>query len=185
MRHTLRRRWLMVPLVAVLSLVGGLRPWAPVAQAQDSITLRSDIQEANTNTGIITARGNVQIDYPAQQIRATSAQADYYSNEQRIVLSGNVLVMQQGNTLRAEVVTYLIDEGRFVAAPSPNNQVETIYQIPASQAPAMAVPTPTPPRVSPTPPAAVLEVSPVDQSGSRESTPPAYAPSSGSEPLSP
>jgi lipopolysaccharide export system protein LptA len=181
----------MVPLAAALSLVGGLRLWAPLAQAQDTITLRSDIQEANTSTGVITARGNVQIDYPSQQIWATSAQADYYSNEQRIVLSGNVLVTQQGNTLRAEVVTYLIDEGRFVAAPRPREQVETIYQIPASQAPAMAVPAPTPPRVSPTPPAAVLEVSPVDQSDNREPTAPAQpstpgnSDNSGSEPLRP
>ena len=191
MRHSLNRRWFMVPLAAVLSLVGGLRPWAPLAQAQDTITLRSDIQEANTNTGVITARGNVQIDYPSQQIRATSAQADYYSSEQRIVLSGNVLVTQEGNILRAEVVTYLIDEGRFVAAPRPREQVETIYQIPASQAPAMAVPAPTPPRVSPTPPAAVLEVNPVDQRGNREPTSPDQTPNPGnsdnsnSEPLRP
>lgn len=151
-------------------MAGSLGLGHPWVKAQDTITLRSDIQEANTNTGIITARGNVQIDYPAQQIRATAAQANYYSNERRIVLSGNVLVNQQGNTLRAEVVTYLIDEGRFVAAPRPSNQVETIYQIPASQAPTLAIPTPTPPRVPPTPPAAVLEVSPVER-GPREDIP--------------
>lgn len=162
MRSVLTRWWLILPLAGAMSLVGSLRPW-PVAQAQDTITLRSDIQEANTNTGVITARGNVQIDYPAQQIRATSAQADYYSNERRIVLSGNVLVNQQGNTLRAEVVTYLIDEGRFVAAPRPNTQVETTYQIPASQLGSAPAPgSAAPPRVVPAPPPAVLEVNPVE-----------------------
>ncbi|MFH7242531.1 MAG: LptA/OstA family protein [Spirulina sp.] len=166
MRHILKRRWFILPLAGVLSL-GGVRPWATVAQAQDTITLRSDIQEANTNTGIITARGNVQIDYPAQQIRATSAQADYYSNERRIVLSGNVFVDQQGNTLRAEVVTYLIDEGRFVAAPRPSEQVETIYQLPAAQSsPAPAGPN----RVAPPTPPAVLEVGPATQSSDRENS---------------
>lgn len=136
----------------------------PQAQAQDTITLRSDIQEANTITGVITARGNVQIDYPAEQIRATSAQAEYYSNEQRIVLSGNVLINQQGSTLRAEVVTYLIEDGQFVAMPSPNNQVEAVYILP--QAPAATAgngSTPGQPAQPPAPrPPVLLEVSPID-----------------------
>ena len=105
------------------------------AQAQSeggAITLRADVQEANANTGIITARGNVRIDYPAQQIFATSAQAQYFSRERRIILTGSVYVQQEGNTLRAEIVTYLIDEGRFVATPQPNEQVESIYILPPS-----------------------------------------------------
>ena len=81
-------------------------------------------RKANSLAGVITARGNVQIEYPAQQIYATSAQAQYYSQEQRIVLSGDVHVLQEGNSLRAETVTYLIVEGRFVALPQPNEQVE-------------------------------------------------------------
>lgn len=120
-----------------------------------TITLRSDVQEANANTGIITARGNVQIDYPLQQIYATSAQAQYYSRENRIILSGDVLVRQEGNTLRAETVTYLIDEGRFVALPEPNQQVETTYILPAGA----TTPTPTP---AETPPAE-LDLPPLDE----------------------
>lgn len=103
------------------------------ARAQEvsrSLTLRSDVQEANSKTGVITARGNVQINYPARQIQATSAQAQYFSRERRIVLSGNVYVLQQGNSLRGETVTYLIDEGKFVALPDAPKQVESIYLIP-------------------------------------------------------
>ncbi|MEO1068209.1 MAG: LptA/OstA family protein, partial [Cyanobacteria bacterium J06638_6] len=135
------------------------------AQAQEggTITLRSDIQEANAATGIITARGNVQIDYPARRIQATSAQADYYSNEQRIVLSGNVVINQEGNTLRAEVVTYLVDEDRFVATPNPNEQVEAVYVLPENEQPGASPntggvgnqPAPRPPTV--------LDVSPVTE----------------------
>uniref|UniRef100_A0ACD5H2G7 LptA/OstA family protein n=1 Tax=Desertifilum tharense IPPAS B-1220 TaxID=1781255 RepID=A0ACD5H2G7_9CYAN len=100
-----------------------------------SLTLRSDIQEANSQTGIVTARGNVQIYYPARQIQATAAQAQYFSRERRIVLSGNVYVLQQGNSLRGETITYLIDEGRFVALPQAERQVEAIYIIPDPEAP--------------------------------------------------
>lgn len=103
-----------------------------------ALTLRSDIQEANSKTGVLVARGNVQINYPSRQIQATSAQAEYYSRERRIVLTGNVYVLQEGNSLRGEVVTYLIDEGRFVALPDAPKQVEAIYLVPDT------LPSPTP-----------------------------------------
>jgi lipopolysaccharide export system protein LptA len=93
------------------------------------ITIRSDVQEANSETGVFTARGNVQINYPARQIQATSTQAQYYSRERRLVLSGNVYVIQQGNSMRAETMTYLIDEGKFIAAPKNNQQVESTYLV--------------------------------------------------------
>lgn len=107
-------------------------PKAASAQAVDNgqaLTLRADVQEANAVTGVITARGNVQINYPARQIQATSVQAQYYSQERRIVLTGDVYVLQNGNSLRGEVITYLIDEGRFVALPDNGEQVESIYLV--------------------------------------------------------
>ncbi|HIK46534.1 MAG TPA: hypothetical protein IGR64_16905 [Leptolyngbyaceae cyanobacterium M65_K2018_010] len=155
-------------LTGLVILGGSNRSLPPVvtaaqAQAPNTITLRSDVQEANTNTGVITARGNVQIDYPAQQIRATSAQADYYSKERRIVLSGNVLIDQQGSTLQAEVVTYLIDEGRFVALPNPSEQVETIYLLPNQPSPTLPGGTGPGQGQPPTPrPPVVLEVEPIN-----------------------
>lgn len=170
-------RWVwMAAAVAGASIAldgGTLAPLggAP-AQAQDggTITLRSDIQEANAATGIITARGNVQIDYPTRGIQATSAQADYFSNEDRIVLSGNVVVTQQGNTLRAEVVTYLIEEDRFVATPRPDEQVEAVYNLPASP-PAPGPNTGAAGDRAPAPrPPVVLDVSPVGPE-SQPSTP--------------
>lgn len=100
---------------------------AQVTDPNQALTLRADVQEANAVTGVITARGNVQINYPARQIQATSVQAQYYSRERRIVLTGNVYVLQNGNSLQGEVITYLIDEGRFVALPDSGQQVESIY----------------------------------------------------------
>lgn len=160
MAYWQRTRWIKyvgsgLAGVALSALAGGL-VWHGDVQAQDggTLVLRSDVQEANAQTGIITARGNVQIDYPARQIYATSAQAQYFSNERRIILSGNVVVTQEGNRLTAETITYLIDEGRFVALPQPNQQVEAIYLVPEST-PAPA-PEPTPgPAPTPDPPASL------------------------------
>lgn len=98
------------------------------------MTVRSDIQEANSQTGVVTARGNVQVYYPARKMQATAAQAQYYSRERRLVLSGNVYVLQEGNSMRAETMTYLVDEGRFVANPQANQQVESIYLVEENQA---------------------------------------------------
>lgn len=141
------RSLLVLPIIAASVLVTGrvslLAPRPALAQApagSTPLTLRANTTEANAKTGVVVAKGNVQISYPARQIQATSAQAIYYSNERRIVLQGDVYVLQQGNSLRGETITYLVDEGRFVALPQPNKQVEAVYLIEAPTAPA----TPTP-----------------------------------------
>ncbi|MFO5441363.1 MAG: LptA/OstA family protein [Dolichospermum sp.] len=104
----------------VIAQPGGNRP----------LTIRSDVQEYDAKTQVITARGNVQMLYPARQIQATSAQAQYFNKERRIDFSGNVYILQQGtNSIRAEKVTYLIDEGKFIALPQSNRQVESIYMV--------------------------------------------------------
>lgn len=98
-------------------------------QGRQPLTLKADVQQANALTGVVTARGNVQLLYPARKIQATAAQAQYFSRERRIVLSGNVHILQDGNTLRADSVTYLIDEERFVALPITSGQVESTIML--------------------------------------------------------
>jgi lipopolysaccharide export system protein LptA len=107
---------------------------AQTAGGNRPLTIRSDIQEYDAKSQVVTARGNVQMLYPARQIQATAAQAQYFSKERRIDFSGNVYILQQGgNSMRAERVTYLIDEGRFVALPQANRQVESIYMVQDSE----------------------------------------------------
>jgi lipopolysaccharide export system protein LptA len=131
----LKTRWRCFWVISVLAagLLALTNP-AKIAHSQaqgagNTMTVRSDIQEANSETGVITARGNVQINYPARQIQATAAQAQYFSKERRLVLTGDVYVLQEGNSMRAETMTYLVDEGRFIATPEANQQVESIYLV--------------------------------------------------------
>ncbi len=105
-----------------------------VAKAQTAdnrpLSIRADVQEYNSNTQVVTARGNVQLSYPSRQIKATAAQAQFFNRERRIILSGGVYILQNGtNSIRGETVTYLIDEGRFVATPKNGRQVESIYVV--------------------------------------------------------
>lgn len=115
------------------------------------LTIRADVQEYDAKNQVITARGNVQMLYPSRQLQATSAQAQYFSKERRIDFSGNVYILQQGgNSIRAEKVTYLIDEGRFVALPQSNRQVESIYMIEESNNSGQtATPAPSVPQTPP------------------------------------
>ena len=90
------------------------------------ITIESDSQTADNVTGVVTAVGNVRILYPSRGMVATSRQAQYFSREGRLVLSGDVDVVQEdGNTLRAERVTYDLEDERAVASPPDGGQVRS------------------------------------------------------------
>ena len=90
------------------------------------ITIESDSQTADNVTGVVTAVGNVRIVYPSRGMVATSRQAQYFSREGRLVLSGDVDVVQEdGNTLRAERVTYDLEDERAVASPRDGGQVRS------------------------------------------------------------
>lgn len=125
---------LLLSLSAIgLSLAGFSDATAQVQRR--ALTLRADMQQANARTGVVTANGNVQLSYPARKIQATANAAQYYSRERRIVLSGNVYVLQDGNSLKADTITYLVDEGRFVAMPLNQRQVEATLLIPDEDTP--------------------------------------------------
>ncbi len=93
------------------------------------LLIRAQRQEVNVRSGIITVSGNVKLDYPARQIQAVAAEAQYFTKEKKIVLRGNVTVNQLGNTIKAETITYLIEEGQFTALPKENQQVESVYVV--------------------------------------------------------
>jgi lipopolysaccharide export system protein LptA len=115
----------------MLGVLLGLAAVPAAAQrSRTALTIRANLQEADARSGVVTARGNVRLNYPARQIEATAAQAQYFPQERRIVLSGNVVVVQLGNRIQAETIVYRIDEGRFEALPPQGQQVESVYVIP-------------------------------------------------------
>ena len=97
-----------------------------VAPTTGVVSIESDVQRADNLTGVVTASGNVRILYPDRRLVATARQAQYFSREGRVVLSGDVDVIQvDGPSLRAETITYLVDQQRLVAEPNPGQQVLT------------------------------------------------------------
>ena len=123
---------LALPLLAIF--------WPLVsAQAQQMadagvITIESDLQSADNVTGVITASGNVRLVHAGRGLVATSRQAQYFTEEDRIVLSGDVDVIQaDGNQLRADRFTYLLEEGRAIASPVPGEQVFSQWSLTPGQ----------------------------------------------------
>jgi lipopolysaccharide export system protein LptA len=116
----------LVALFASVSLAQG--------KSGNSVTINADTQEANANTGIVTATGNVRIQYPARQITATASQAIYDTKKRTITMTGGVVIVQRGeNTIRSEKVIYLIKESVFKAEPQPGKQVTSVYVVPPEE----------------------------------------------------
>ena len=103
---------------------------AVVTATSGLVTIESDLQKADNSTGVVTATGNVRIVYPDQRVVATARQAQYFSREGRVVLSGDVDVIQDsGHSIRAERLVYLVERDRIVAETAPGQQVITRYRI--------------------------------------------------------
>ncbi|MEB3271109.1 MAG: hypothetical protein VKJ44_05625 [Synechococcus sp.] len=106
-------------------------PAAPASQSSAAtaagaglVTIESDRQQADNSSGVITASGNVRITYPERRLVATARQAQYFSREGRLVLSGDVDVIDaDGQRIRAERLVYRLDSGRLLASPAQGQQV--------------------------------------------------------------
>jgi lipopolysaccharide export system protein LptA len=122
-------------LAAAALLVLPSRPVAAEAPRAKSVatgmvTLESDSQQADNQNGIVTATGNVRIVYADRGMTATSRQAQYFSKEGRLVLTGDVDVIDaDGQRLRAERLVYLLDSERMVAEPPAGKQVFSKFRL--------------------------------------------------------
>ena len=125
---------------------------APARINTGLVTIESDLQRADQSTGVVTATGNVRIVYPDQRVVATARQAQYFSKEGRVVLSGDVDIVQEGgNLMRAEQVVYLVGSERLTAVPPQGQQVFSrlrMQQHTPAPAPAPAQPTASQPPAS-------------------------------------
>ena len=115
--------------ICSLSLLASLSLFPVIVRAQQStetglITIESDQQTADNSIGVVTAQGNVRLIHIDRGIVATSRQAQYFIKEERIVLSGDVdIVQKNGDLLQADRIVYSLVDERALATPSENEQV--------------------------------------------------------------
>ena len=76
-------------------------------------TVTADRMEAYLGENRVNAFGNVRIISPPRNLEAFSDNATYNKNERgKLVLSGNAVATQDGNTLRGKTLTlYLGEQG--------------------------------------------------------------------------
>ena len=131
---------------------------APARLNTGLVTIESDQQRADQSTGVVTATGNVRIVYPDQRVVATARQAQYFSKEGRVVLTGDVDIVQEGgNLMRAERVIDLVESERLTAIPPEGQQVFSQMRMQTTPA---ATPAPTTPATPVVPVAPVVPVQP-------------------------
>jgi lipopolysaccharide export system protein LptA len=112
-----------------LSLLASLSLSPVSVSAQQSIetgliTIESDQQTSDNSIGVVTAQGNVRLVHVDRGIVATGRQAQYFMKEERIVLSGEVdIVQKNGDLLQADRIVYSLVDERALATPSENEQV--------------------------------------------------------------
>lgn len=119
------------------------QPTMQPAASGGMVTIESDQQVADNRTGIVTATGNVRITYPERGLKATARQAQYFSREARLVLSGDVDVIDaEGQRIRAERLVYRLDSERLQAEPRPGRQVVSRLRLqsPSPAGPAIRTP---------------------------------------------
>ena len=110
-----------LPLFLSAMLAPALAAPAVVTPTSGLVTIESDLQKADNSTGVVTA--------------TTARQAQYFSREGRVVLSGDVDVIQDtGHSIQAERLVYLVERERIVAEPAPGQQVITHYRMNAPTA---------------------------------------------------
>lgn len=98
---------------AVLGAIANLTATPALAQTQRSnqpgISLQSDVQQIDPDTGTLTATGNVRLSYPERQLEGFAEQVQYLKDQGLLILTGNAQLMQQGETLEGEQITCRTD----------------------------------------------------------------------------
>ena len=125
------RLWLVGVLLGFPAKLRAESAKAPaLTPSSDHLVIEADQQASNASTGVITALGNVRLVHPGRGLVATGRQVQYFTREGRIVLSGDVDVVQNdGHSLRADQVTVLLKDGRTVATPLPGQQVVSSWSL--------------------------------------------------------
>ena len=92
---------------------------------QNNVIIESDIQRSLDISSSFLATGNVKFSFSEKDIKGTSEMAKFLSQDRLLFMQGNVRVENNdGSTLYAEKLFFLIDNDQLIANPNLNNQVE-------------------------------------------------------------
>jgi len=97
-----------------------------VTVAADPFHIRSDVQEFDNKNRVVSASGNVHVDYKGSQ--ATSALANVRMKEggkaDRAIFTGNARIKQENSEILGDRITVMVDSGNLIAEHNVRTRVD-------------------------------------------------------------
>jgi len=97
-----------------------------VTVAADPFHIRSDVQEFDNKNRVMSASGNVYVDYKGSQ--ATSALANVRMKEggkaDRAIFTGNARIKQENSEILGDRITVMVDSGNLIAEHNVRTRVD-------------------------------------------------------------
>jgi lipopolysaccharide export system protein LptA len=110
---SIRRILLSFLLPASLTTVASLSVIISTVGAQQLNSQASAMRPMNQSTATVADvyiwQGNVKFDFKAAKINATADKAEVFPKERKVVLTGNVKILQNGKIQEADTVTYVFN----------------------------------------------------------------------------
>lgn len=118
--------------------------------AADPFHIRSDIQEFDNKNKVVSASGNVKVDYQGSQAFSSLANVRMKDNgkAERVIFSGGAQIKKQNSEIHGDRITVMVDSGNLIAEHNVKTRVDLKKQdAPAQPAPASQSPDDNPSRV--------------------------------------
>ncbi len=94
--------------------------------AADPFTIRSDIQQFDNKNKVVSASGNVQVDY--QGSKAFSSLVNVRMTEagkaERVIFSGGARITKDTSTINGDKITVMVDSGNLIAESNVKTDVD-------------------------------------------------------------
>jgi lipopolysaccharide export system protein LptA len=110
-----------------------------VTVASDPFLIRSDAQEFDTRNKVVSASGNVQVDYSGSKAysRVANLRMKPTGEAERVIFSGNASIKKESSEIHGEQITVMVGSGNLIA----ENNVKTRVTLKPKAQPAVAQPS--------------------------------------------
>lgn len=94
--------------------------------AADPFFIRSDIQEFDNKNKVVSASGNVKVDYKGSQAYSTLANVRMKDNGKadRVIFSGGARIDKENSEINGDKITVMVDSGNLIAERNVKTRVD-------------------------------------------------------------
>ncbi len=85
--------------------------------AADPFLIRSDVQEFDNKNKVVSASGNVKVDYKGSQAfsKLANVRMKPTGKAERVIFSGNAKIKQENSVINGDRITVMVDSGNLIA----------------------------------------------------------------------